>query len=350
MIQTKKQKQPKNQTTPRNAAEPTQLTFLEHVYEVRRRVFWIVATLIVASAIGFQFKDLLVDVIMAPLNGEKLVYLTPGGGFSFIFTLCIYFGVLISIPVILYHAYRFLQPLLKGASRRFMVILIMLSSVLAIAGASFGYFIAIPAAINFLTTFAGDAVTPNLTADSYLGFVVAYMLGLAALFQLPLLLFMFDHIRRIPPGKLLSTQRYVIIGAVVAAAIITPTPDVVNQMIVAGPIIAVYQLGAIAVFVRRKIRSRTKQTPVNATIDTVPVPVPVTEQIPDTEEPVEETFARVREVVIRPSSSKPRSIDGFISPRAMSVQVSKNPDERINTSRELPRSRQMRSIDGFLPA
>lgn len=235
----------------------TEQTFIEHLYELRSRLFWVVTSLIVASSIGYYIKDALVEFILAPLHGEKLIYLTPGGGFSFIFTVCLYFGALLTIPVIVYHIYKFLQPVLGNASRAIVMLIVSLSGVLALSGALFAYIVAIPAAISFLTTFAGDAVTPNLTAESYLGFIVAYMLGLAALFQLPLLLFIFDYVKPFPPGALLSSQRFVVVGAIIAAALITPTPDIINQLIVAGPIIAIYQLGAVVVYVRRKLRSRS---------------------------------------------------------------------------------------------
>jgi sec-independent protein translocase protein TatC len=260
---TQKQKQTSLSRQPNNSSE-LQLTFLEHVYEVRSRLFWIVISLLITSGIGLYLKDYLVNFIVAPLHGEKLVYLTPGGGFTFIFTVCLYFGALLTIPVIMYHIYRFMQPVLGGSSRRMIVILLGLSCALAAGGATFGYFAAIPAAINFLMTFAGSAVESSLTAESYLGFVVAYMLGLAVLFQLPLLLFLIDHVKPFPPGALLSSQRFVIVGAVIAAALITPTPDIVNQLIVAAPIILIYQFGAIAVFIRRKVtkshRFATKTT------------------------------------------------------------------------------------------
>lgn len=255
-----KPQNPKQQKANNSNQKPNvELTFLEHVYELRSRAFWIVLSIIAASALGFQFKDQLIAAVMAPLNGEKLVYLTPGGGFSFIFTLSIYFGVLLAIPIIVYHVYRFLQPILKRSSRTMIAGFMSLSVLLAAAGSAFGYFVTIPAAINFLSTFAGDAVTPNLTAESYLNFVVAYILGLAVLFQLPLLLFLFDHIRPFPPGSLLSSQRFVIIGATIVAAIITPTPDAVNMAIVAAPIVAIYQFGVIAVFIRHQASQRAKR-------------------------------------------------------------------------------------------
>jgi sec-independent protein translocase protein TatC len=336
-----------------------QLTFIDHVYELRNRLFWLVAVLVATSAIGFQFKDVLVNFIIAPLHGEKLIYLTPGGGFSFIFTVCLYFGALLTIPFVVYHIYRFLQPILGQTSRRFLVGIVTLSGMLALTGAVFGYIVAIPGAINFLTTFAGDAVTPNLTAESYLGFVMAYLLGLAALFQLPLLLFIFDHVRPFPPGSLLSSQRFVIVGAVIAAAIITPTPDIVNQMIVAGPIIAVYQLGAIAIFLRRRLDNRQVKQ-----VDTVmqspePSPLEAIAPLPVVARPeVLATPASAAHPVVanRPLS---RSIDGFalkrsgmtIAPVRAASSLAMKPHRVVAASavrRPAKVSRPLRSLDGFL--
>lgn len=337
----KKQRQLKKQKKP--SQPPTDLTFLEHFYELRKRLFWVVLAIVVASAAGFQYKDQLISVVMQPLHGEKLIYLTPAGGFSFIFTLSIYFGVLLSIPVVIYHIYRFLQPLFVKSSRRLVVTLILLSSLLAAAGAAFGYFVTIPAAINFLSNFAGDAVIPSLTAESYLNFVVAYVLGLAALFQLPLLLFIFDHVRPIPPGTLSSTQRFVIIAATILAAIITPTPDAVNMAIVAIPIILVYELGVLAVFIRHRVqRSRRRAAAQKQPVQEEPKPL--------IEVPAEVIPRPVVSVVKTPQPLRStKTIDGMVRRAPTLMQVPSRPgnmssriaDQRPNTPRPL------RSIDGL---
>ena len=363
---TKNQKQTTTQSSHSSrTVQPVELTFIEHLYELRSRLFWIVTSVVLTSAIGFQYKDYLVNFVIAPLHGEKLVYLTPGGGFSFIFTVCLYFGALITIPVIVYHIYRFLQPVLGTTSRRFIVGLITLSSALAASGAVFGYVVAVPAAIHFLSTFAGDAVIPNLTAESYLGFIVAYMLGLAALFQLPLLLFIFDHVRPFPPGALLTSQRFVIVGSFIAAAIITPTPDIINQLIVAGPIILIYQLGALAVFVRRKVRIRRQRTNTSTQHEvlaeerivrpTVAQTAPIV-AVPTVQTPME-TPVNTQNITSHPPK---RSIDGFAShprshaPRANpvvsrplpSLQTSTRP-ERLQPNMPQTAERRLRSIDGL---
>ncbi len=346
MIKTKRQqqKQPKKQ----NKTTPTELTFLEHVYELRRRLFLVVLVLVIASAAGFQIKDQLIAAVMAPLHGQKLIYLTPGGGFSFIFTLSLYFGALLTIPFVIYHLYRFLQPIMKQVSRRFVATFILLSCILAASGALFGYFVTIPAALNFLSTFAGDAVIPSLTAESYLSFVVAYVLGLAVLFQLPLLIFLLDHIRPFPPGSLSSTQRFVIIGATVVAAIITPTPDAINMAIVAVPIIVIYEIGALAVFIRHRV---DRKNPVSAK-----TLVPAVAAVRSEQEPLTSIVEELEQAVV-PSTEKPippqpqpfRTMDGIIMTRRAPASVtvpSRSQVLRLSASRP-PSTRPLRSIDGF---
>lgn len=328
---------PKNnlQAPPKKPDPSEQLAFVEHVHELRRRLVWVVATLLGASALGFYVKDALVGFVMSPLQGEKLIYLTPGGGFSFIFTLCLYFGAFFAVPVAVYHIYRFLQPLMHGASKKLLAGVIVLSISLALCGAVFGYVVAIPAAITFLTGFAGDAVTASLTAESYLAFVMAYMLGLAVLFQLPLLLFVADHIRRFPPGALLSTQRFVIVGAVVAAAIITPTPDVVNQMVIAGPIIGMYQLGVVAIWMRRRreVSAPVPEVP-EELVANVREETPAPAAVPRRVAPPVAVPARTA-----PPTSRPRTIDGFVR----STPLGARPGQQVVAA-----SRPMRSLDGFI--
>lgn len=380
--QRKKQNLSIRQNKSAESQKPVELTFLEHVYELRNRVFWVVFVLTITSAAAFQFKDFLITAVMAPLHGQKLIYLTPGGGFSFIFTLCLYFGALFTIPFAIYQVYHFLQPIIGRKSRRFVSMVMFVSTLLAASGALFGYYVTIPAALNFLSTFAGDSVASSLTADSYLGFVVAYVLGLAVLFQLPLLLFIFDHIKPLKPGALSSTQEYVIIGATILAALITPTPDAFNMALVAIPIVTIYELGALAVIIRRQHRKRSarlaakravvaekKGTNIKATVTVDepfmadiedlwrPSPEPVLSAI--TKQPsgvVTEVAAEAPASLTEthPLQPRPRMVDGF-STRSRQIPSRTLTPQRPTTSLGV-RSRgtlldrphrPIRSIDGF---
>ena len=374
MIQNKQQKHKLEKKQKKRSQPKTELTFLEHIYELRSRLFWVVLALTVASAAGFQFKDQLISLVMSPLHGQTLIYLTPGGGFSFIFTISIYFGALLCIPVAVYHMYRFMEPLLGGTSRKLVATFIVISAALAAAGAAFGYFVTVPAAINFLSTFAGTTVVPSLTAESYLNFVVTYIFGLAALFQVPLLLFIFDHVRPLPPKTLSSTQRYVVIGATVLAAIITPTPDALNMALVAIPIVVVYELGALAVYIRhyagrkqRAIHQRVKggDEPLTAIIEELERTQSERERTPAQPQEQKWEFESEQEpepvvltsekqtlsVSAAPSRLNHRStIDGMVKTRGVSV-ISRPPAREARQSRlAYPRmqpTRPMRSIDGF---
>lgn len=271
---------------------PPKLTFLEHLRELRKRVFWVVLTLVLMTVVGLEIKDWLIEIVVAPLRGQQLIYLTPGGGFNFIFTLSLYFGALLTIPIGVLQLFKFLQPLLPQTSRKFMAILIGTSTLLAAAGAALAYFLAIPAALGFLDGFTGDSIVPSLTAESYLNFVVVYIVGLALLFQLPLLLFLYDHIRPIPPGSLARSQRYGIVAATILAALVTPSPDLTSYAIVLIPILGVYEFGVLTVFLRRKLlRERTRKQAV-ATIESTDEILEMDAELPEFEhEPALEPVA-----------------------------------------------------------
>lgn len=252
--------------TPKKGTAQVRKSFADHIGELRVRLAVVALLFIVASSVAYTFRDLLVAVVLAPIGDQKLVYLTPAGGFSFIFQITMYAGAVVTAPALIYHLYKFVQPALPERATRYSFRVIVAATLLMVAGVCFGYFVAVPAALHFLTDFAGDYVTSNLTADSYLNFVVAYVVGLGILFQLPILLVLWNWVNPIPPGGLWNSQRFVIIGAFIAAAIITPTPDILNQSMVAVPIIAIYQLGAIAVFMsNRRLRHQDKKRRVGKT-------------------------------------------------------------------------------------
>jgi sec-independent protein translocase protein TatC len=224
-------------------------------------LFWIVLSLILTSSASYFIQDQVMAVLMQPLGGQRLVYLTPIGGFSFMFKVSIYFGIALILPVIVYHIYRFLEPLMQKHRKRSVVAYSIASFLLAIGGGCFAYFGGLPAAMHFLTGFNIQNVSAMLTVDSYLSFVVAYVLGFAALSQIPLILMIINTIKPIPPKKLMGFQQYVILAAFILAAIISPTPDVTNQTILAIPIILMYQVGIFMVWSQSRA-SRRRQAKV----------------------------------------------------------------------------------------
>jgi sec-independent protein translocase protein TatC len=242
----------------------------KHLKELQWRLTVVALFFIIGATLAYTYQAQLVPALMAPLHGERLVYLNPAGGFSFIFLISIYAGLALAIPVLVQQLYAFLRPALPKKAQKKSSVIIVSSFLLLGAGVAFGYFVAVPNALAFLTSFADQYVTSSLTADSYLNFIIAYTIGIGLVFQIPLLLLLIDTIKPLTPKGLFKSERWVILGAFIVAAIITPTPDPINQAIIAGPVIIVYQLGVFAILFKitrtrhaqRKLAKKERKLPV----------------------------------------------------------------------------------------
>lgn len=239
----------KNKANPKKP-DPKWAAFTEHLREIRTRLLWVVGFFLIAASAAFPFRDSLMQTLMAPLGNYQLYYLTPAGGFSFIIKVCTYAGLLASVPVLIYHFYKFIEPLMT--KRRLNVIrYVVWSSILALGGTFFAYFVILPTALHFLTNLDAGGLQAMLTADSYLSFVIIYIIGVAILFQIPLVLLMINAIKKLSLRKLFAAQRYVAIGSLLIAAIISPTMDIMNQLLLAVPVIVMFQLGIGLVWLKQ---------------------------------------------------------------------------------------------------
>lgn len=241
-----------------SSSGPATLTFIAHARELRRRVFYIALAIGLFAGIAYSVEDQLTRWLLLPAAGQQFIYTTPGGGFDFLFKLCLYSGLAASIPVVVYNLFRYLSPLFQYDNQKFMLKCTLWSSILAMIGISFGYFIGLPAAMHFLLqSFSSEQISALITIQSYMSFVLVYLFGSALLFQLPLILLLTNRFKPLSPRKLMSYQRYVIVGAFIVGAIISPTPDIRNQALLSGPIILMYQLSLSIIWYLNKRHGRT---------------------------------------------------------------------------------------------
>ncbi len=237
-------------------------SFIAHVRELRRRVMIIAAAVAIFCGVGFVLLDEITDLLLRPANQQQFIYTSPGGGFDFNFRIILYTGLALSVPVFVYQLFKFLEPLLRRHSRRFIFRATLLSCFLAICGLLFGYFVSLPAALNFLLRqFETDQISALLTIQEYMSFVLIYLVGFALLFQIPLIMLFFNRIKPLKPRRLFGFQRYVVLIAFVLGAILSPTADIINQAIMAGPIIVMYQFGIVLVWFHNH---RSKVTKIEA--------------------------------------------------------------------------------------
>jgi sec-independent protein translocase protein TatC len=219
----------------------------------------VVGSIIIFGIGGYLIQRQLIAFLLKPAQDQRFIYTSPGGGVNFLFQICIYFGVVLSIPLIVYQLLLFISPIMSQRSHKFLVRSSFFSAVLAICGLCFGYFVGLPGALHFLSQqFSfNTSIDALFTIQEYMSFVTIYLVGSALLFQIPLVMLMINRVKPQKPSQLIKKQRYVIVLAFIAAAIITPTPDIFNQLIIAGPIIFVYQLGVTLVWLANR---RTKQS------------------------------------------------------------------------------------------
>ncbi|HTE22192.1 MAG TPA: twin-arginine translocase subunit TatC [Candidatus Limnocylindria bacterium] len=241
----------------------SKLTFAQHVYELRKRLMWSLLFVGIGAGIGYALNDAILTILQHPLH-EKLYYTTPTGAFSFIIKVCCVFGFVVSLPVVVYQVFGFFGPLLPVRTRRSFVLYSFLSVFLALMGVAFAYFVSLPASLRFLVNFGSGSgnIQALITADEYFNFVLTYIAGFAALFQLPLVVTFINKIKPLKPTQLLGYTRYVILGSFIVSAIITPTPDPLNQALMAGPIILLYffSVGVVAVANRARRRKNSAKT------------------------------------------------------------------------------------------
>lgn len=249
-----------NRSQQTHKPEVEKLPFIEHVYELRKRLFYVAISVVFFSAVAYSVERTTIAWLLRPAGGQHFIYTSPIGGIDFLFRVCIYIGIAASIPVIVYQFLKYIEPLLKESSVRFITTGSIVSGILALLGIMFGYFIGLPAALHFLLhqfVFTKQ-IQPLITIQSYMSFVTVYMFGSALLFQVPLLLIFINRIKPLNPKKLFSLkyQRWVVLGAFIGGGIMNPNPDLLDQIVIVGPLIMMYELGVAIIWFGKRKHSR----------------------------------------------------------------------------------------------
>ncbi len=237
-----------------------QLTFASHVHELRRRLTWPALMLITGGMVGYVFHKAIIVFRKAPLN-QTLYYNTPAGGFNFIMKICFMLGLTLAIPALIYNIISFIEPAVqKKITRRIIVMVTFLSLTLGLAGAAFAYFTVLPMSLRFFQGVKLPDIAPLISADDYLNFALTCMLTFILLFQIPLLILFINHIKPMSPRKLLKYEKYVIVGSMSLALILPFTYDPLTQFLIALPIVVLYNLSVVLVWLaNRERRSARKQ-------------------------------------------------------------------------------------------
>ena len=216
-----------------------------HLGEIRYRLVRIIIFLSVLFVICFSLSESILDIIREPIKGFNLIFISPTEAFFAHLKLGFFSALALTIPFILYHLWEFISPGLKLKEKKHTLPFVIFSSICFILGALFAYYLILPLGLRFLLTYKTKALTPNITIGYYISFTFRLILVFGLIFELPLIILFLTKIGIIKPSMLTKNRKYAILLIFIASAILTP-PDVVTQILMAIPLIFLYEISVIA--------------------------------------------------------------------------------------------------------
>lgn len=222
-----------------------------HLNELRKRLFYSVAALIVGVIIGFIFGDQLLEWVAHPIGGlENLLSIQVTENISVYFRVTMLAGFIIALPFILIQIMLFISPGLTSKERKWVLWAIPIATLLFLGGAVFAYFVMLPTALPFLVEFPGPDVLPKW--KDYVNFVTNLIFWIGLSFETPLVMYLLAKLGVIDAKGLAKQWRIAIIIIAVIAAVATPTPDPINMAILMAPLFGLYLLGILLAVLAKK--------------------------------------------------------------------------------------------------
>lgn len=223
-----------------------EMTLGEHLMELQQRLIKTCLVLVPAFLIGFILAGPLLQYMAHQSKTEGgFQVLNPTGSFTIFMKVALYIAVAIAFPMIFYQLFAFIAPGMTRKEKRYVLSSLPFVTFLFLAGASFAFFVAAPKAFDFLSGFQADAFKWDLVADEVISFYMTLMLGMGIAFELPALMYMLARLGIVNAKRQKSFWRIACILIMIAAAVITPTPDPFNMMIVASPLFVLYAFGLV---------------------------------------------------------------------------------------------------------
>jgi len=238
------------------------LTLKGHLVELRQRLIKSVIAVVITTGVSFAFAGRIFEFFESRVpDNVDLVAIQVTEQVSVFMKVCLYAGVVLALPFLIYQMVMFVHPALTRNERSYLYLLMPGVILFFLAGAAFTYFVFLPPALRFLIDFPWlDSVMPMISIGNYISVVTKLLFVMGLVFEIPLIMYFLTKIGVVTPQWLAKFRRFAIVGAFIVAAIVTPTPDPINQTIVAVPIILLYELGILL----SKLARRQRPSPVES--------------------------------------------------------------------------------------
>jgi len=252
--------------TGKGRKSPDEMTFLEHLEDLRKRLFYSAIALLIGFFPCWMFREKLFEILSRPVMqylpaGTKFSFLTLTAPFMMYLKIAFLASLFFTAPFLFLQVWYFVAPGLYQKEKKYVIPFVIMTTFFFAVGAAFGYFVVFPFACKFFLGIGKD-FQAVLTPDQYLGFSIKVLLGIAATFETPTLVFLLAKMGLITAGWMIRNFKYAVLLVFVIAAVITPTPDAMTQSIVAIPMLALYGLSILIALVvgRGKKRARAERT------------------------------------------------------------------------------------------
>jgi sec-independent protein translocase protein TatC len=224
------------------------MSFLEHLDELRKRITHSLLAVLVGILATFAFIKPIYDFLMAPTlrilpPGSKLIYTEPGEAFSLYLQIALIAGVVVSSPYVLYQLWLFISPGLYQREKKFAIPFVALATLGLLGGAAFNHYIMFPWMMRFFAGFNTDDLLFMPKLDSVFSLYTKFLIAMAAVFQMPTIVFFLAKMRLITARFLMRQFKYAVLVIFIISAVITPTGDPVTQTVFAAPMVGLYLLG-----------------------------------------------------------------------------------------------------------
>jgi sec-independent protein translocase protein TatC len=235
-----------NGTEQAAAGEPVRTPLQRHILHLKRRLYWCGATFLGACVISFPYASDMILWLKKPYPDDLIFYAPTEAIFAAI-KVTLLAGLAVSMPVFLYHFWKFLEPAFLPGERRWLVPFLAVASGFFALGVVFANFVIVPLALQFMLQFGIDrSLVPQLSVGFYVDFNVKFLLTFGLAFEMPLVITVLSRLRVITPDLLAHYRKYAIMVNLILSAILTPTSDLFNLLLMAVPLMILYEIGILS--------------------------------------------------------------------------------------------------------
>ena len=242
---------------PRRLGHGEEATLVEHLGELRARLIICLIAIAVAFAVAFAFHEEIIDWLRAPLpDDRKLVTLAPLEPFTTSIKVSLYAGFAIALPIVLYQLWAFLAPAMEEHTQRIVSVFVAIATVLFAGGVAFGYYVVLPRALDFLTSYDSELYEIQIRASYYYSFVTLVLVGLGLVFEMPVFVLALVRLQVLTSARLRRNRR-VAIFLMFLIAVLLPTVDPVSLAFEVAPLLILFELSIWLAVVMEKRWARS---------------------------------------------------------------------------------------------